>query len=1007
MAATEGSSTSVGSPTSSYDTALCLIPPKHLWPSVNRLRMLYDTKAYEKWPPHINIVYPFVGIDSLSSALESILSELKTWRQESEDSKLLVQLGEAGIFPHRHGNTIFICDKDPARSSRLAELRERILRVLGQSPGSYQMHMTIGQSEDLNSSSHKFLYEKAELLPTIKWEVEEIHILIRERMHIDGNATSQMKLWGTIDLTTLSISPLNVPTPFHEPETLAQVIDVEHDVIADISLPGRMPYVYSPSDEKWKIYPSSAAAAAAASSSQHTEVSLPQSLIVASYNVLAEFKYPPSQSRYPIIIRNLLDRSATSDVLVLEEVTDSFLSYLLRDDGIRQEYQFVSCGPPEQLDIEPLPSHLNTVVFSKWSFSWDWITFRRRHKGSVIVRFDNIGKPNENGFLPAILSTVHLTCGLTDGSVANKKLELQAILKYLSQSYPQNPWIVAGDFNITTSAYTINAALKKKAISSQTASYLAALETMISEAGLVDAWSYARVHHGDSSFEQDQRHLSEAYEGEEGATFDPIVNELAAEIVGSGFNNRPQRYDRILVKGEDLFAVSRFTMFGKIKGLLDNAAQTEEQTSYGSDHWGVRCLLKFTSQAEVNSTDGNSKLLVPVESKSAPGALGDVSQLRECLMERNVFPSGEDINGREAALNLLKEVILEDGGSGQIRGKPVFVVVPVGSYGLGVWTSSSDIDCLCIGPISPKTFFTLAAQRLRKAAARGVRVLRRVKAHSGTMLELEVQGIRMDLQYCPSTFIAETWPYATHLPPTDPVFSLSTQILAKLKPARDLYYLRRTVPDFAAFKVAYLFIKCWAKQRGIYAAKFGYLGGIHIAILLSRVCKLLISGGGQTVVSIPTIITTFFDHYARFDWATRMVFDPFFHNKRLRYMRTAREPMVILGFHGPSLNVALTASLPSVRTISEELKRASVLLSSPSDEMTWSRFLGGDGGKDFAESGSQSSGAEFLKSYKTYVRIDAQFWGVSLAKGSGFVGWLESRCVMLLVGKFVFRLYLR
>ncbi|KAJ8116169.1 hypothetical protein ONZ43_g4502 [Nemania bipapillata] len=40
---------------------------------------------------------------------------------------------------------------------------------------------------------------------------------------------------------------------------------------------------------------------------------------------------------------------------------------------------------------------------------------------------------------------------------------------------------------------------------------------------------------------------------------------------------------------------------------------------------------------------------------------------------------------------------------------------------------------------------------------------------------------------------------------------------------------------------------------------------------------------------------------------------------------------------------------------------------------------------------------EFLDTFKTFIKIDAQFWGVSLAKGSGFVGWLESRCIMLLV----------
>ena len=933
MAAPEETAESITLSVGSYDTALCLVPPQQLWSSIDRLRMLYD-KSYEKWPPHINLIYPFVAPESLSSASQAILSNLHDWVQERGDSKLRVRLDEAGVFNHKHNNTIFISDSDSTRVSYLSELRGRILGALGQGTGDYHMHMTIGQSEDKNAAPHKFLLDKAGLLPAVDWDVEMLHILVRERMQVDGNATSQMKVWGTIDLKNLSITQMKEPVTFQERDDLPETLDAESEATAASGSPNRLPYAFSPPDQRWTLY---------SEKSQTEEIHPVQSFHIASYNVLAEFEHPPSHKRYPLIIRNLLEQPATADVLVLEEVTDDFLSYLLRDDRIREAYRFVTCGPPEQPDIEPLPSHLNTIILSRWLFTWDWVSVRRRHKGSIVLQFAHIGKNDEDGFLPAILSTAHLTCGLTDGAVANKKLELQSLLQYLARSYPRNPWIVAGDFNITTSAYTIDAALKKKAISPQTATYLTSLETSLTEAGLVDAWSYARVQYGESSYDEDQKHPGEAYKGEEGATFDPTVNELAAEIVGSGFNNRPQRYDRILIKGQDFLQISGFNMFGKTKGVLGEDATegtdaTEGRLSYASDHWGVRCSLKFTSGIADQPADDNSKLLTPVDLKMASSLLADVSELRACLAKRNVLPSEEDIKSREAAFDLLKDAILEDSDEANARGKPTFVVVPVGSYGLGVWTPSSDIDCLCIGPISPRIFFTLATQRLRGAAAKGIRILRRVRAHSGTMLELEVLGVKMDLQYCPATFVAETWPYAMNLPPTDPAFSLSAQTLGKLKPIRDLYYLRRTIPDFAAFKLGHQVIKCWAKQRGIYAAKFGYLGGIQISILLARISKM-ISYDGKTV-SVPTILTTFFDHYAGFDWGNRMVFDPFFH-KRLRYVRTAREPMAILGLHPPALNTTLNASPPSVRTTSDEFKRASALLSQDDlGQFPWRRHVG-------------------------------------------------------------------
>ncbi|KAI1298958.1 hypothetical protein F5Y03DRAFT_366950 [Xylaria venustula] len=961
-------------PLDSHDTALCVIPPKQLWPLFNDLRSLYD-KAYEKWPPHINLVYPYVRIENLSRASDLVASVAS----QKSTGAIKIRLNAADVFCHKHDNTIFIYDDDKERTATLQDLRQALLKALGHnSTPNHRMHMTIGQSQELDRSSHKFLLEKASLLPEAEWTVDQLFILVRERLNIDGNAFSRMKIWGTIDIATFSVYKADTPEYFEESKLL---IHTEEGDTAGENSP-RMKFPYTLSDErKWILHQPPP--------TQAPRESNVDSLTIASYNVLAEFEFPPSQARYPLIIENVLQEPIVADVLVLQEVTDDFLSFICRNDGIREHYPFVSHGPPDQDNVEPLPSHLNVVVFSRWPFTWSWLSFNRRHKGSMIVTFTDIGKWDGDIFIPAILSTVHLTCGLTDGSVSSKKLELQALMTCLSEKYSQNPWILAGDFNITTSAYSIEAAFKKRTISSQTIAYLKGIENTLNESGLVDTWTSARVRYGDSmDLEQDFERQAVIYEGEQGATFDPTVNDLAADIVGNGFNNRPQRYDRILVKGED-FLVTSFTMFGRRRdylhgstmgGVSDSEDAPKNKLSYASDHWGVRCSLKITRRVDEGPTEDVSKLSEPVRLSPAPSSLNNVSELKSCLDDLKSIPTEADVMRRKEAIELLKDVVL-DNDTVTARGKPTFVLVPVGSYGLGVWTASSDIDCLCIGPISAKTFFALTIQRLRKAEDRGVKIRRKVNAHSGTMLELEVLDIKMDLQYCPSTIIAESWPHAMRLPASDPVFALPTQTLTKLKPARDMYYIRRTIPDYAAFRTAYYLIRHWAKQRGIYSAKFGLLSGIQISVILSRVCKLLSHEGMP--VPLPSILTTFFHHYANFDWGTQIAFDPFFH-KQLRYVRTAREPMAILGFYPPSLNTALNASLPSVWTISNEFKRASTLLSQ--ECTTWTTFLSGTQGF-----------VEFLASFKTFIKIDVQFWGVSLTKGSGFVGWLESRCVMLLV----------
>lgn len=966
----------------SRDTALCIIPPTQCWPSLERLRSLYD-KAHGHWPPHINLVYPFVKPDSLPQAAAQIAGRLKSLSTEYECRALPISLDVADVFVHRHDNTIFIHDSDQDHNKRLGDVRAAVFDALGQRSTAYRTHLTIGQSEDVTSDLHKFLLQKANLLPTVAWEAGELCILIRERSQRHGDISSEMKLWGTISLSDFLVQRHSETGSFYH-EQKATGSDVARDEAAVMSgVSSRSPFVFASTSQAWEPYQPPPP--------KNEGTPPPSYLRVCSYNVLAEFEFPPSQSRYHILIRNILKRPALSDILVLQEVTDDFLSYLLNDNDIRENYPFTTCGPPDQDNVDPLPSHLNVVVLSKWAFRWDWVSFKRKHKGSVILQFRDIGRTDGDAFLPLILATVHLTCGLTDGSVAAKKGELLAVLKYLSKEHPSNPWLLAGDFNITTSAFTIDAALKKKAISPQTSKYLSQMEAALTESGLSDAWTEAHLDNLDMSVGRGPNDTQGAFEGETGATFDPTVNELASEIVGNGFNNRPQRYDRILFKGHDFLSIAGFNMFGQDKGDLEvNLGTTFEPfKSYGSDHWGIRCILRMNSAERTNTSGEADKLVVPVEPKPPTASLASISDLREALTKRQVLPSEDDISKRKLALDLLQSILLDDDSeesATQTRSTLSLVLVPVGSYGLDTWTAASDIDCLCIGSIRSSTFFALATQRLRRASSDDVRILRRVNANSGTMLELEIKGVKMDLQYCPSTWIAESWPRAMRLQPNDPTFSLSIQTLAKLKPVRDLYYLRQTIPDLAAFRTAHYVVKAWAKQRGIYAGKFGYLNGIQISILLSRVCKLLFRDGTST--SAPTILTTFFDHYANFDWTTKMVFDPFFH-KHLRYLRTAREPMAIMGFHPPVLNTALAASMPSVRTIAEEFRKANEILSS--DGITWSDFLG--------EHQHADGALDFLTTYKSYVKIDVQFWGISLTKGSQYVGWLESRCVVLLVGK--------
>ncbi|KAI5466537.1 hypothetical protein BGZ63DRAFT_409803 [Mariannaea sp. PMI_226] len=957
----------------SHETALCIIPPRHQWEYVDRLRALYD-KAHGAWPPHINLIYPFVQPALLSHAAD-ILSRLPLQHHQHQ-----IKLDVADVFTHKDFNTILLRPDHDSETNLLSELREEVCRALS-SPGegAFHPHMTIGQSQDVLAASHHFLLEKARLLTPVAWEFSQIAILIRDTGPTRKEGPRHMKLWATLDMSSQQLQIHKRPDFFYGTAVAVPKIGTSLLNSKAVAQPS---FQYSEELRTWRpaaIYPS-----------QGNDQTVLERLIIASYNVLADFEWPPQSVRHASLLENILSGRASADILVLEEITDHFLPYLLSDERVRQRYPFSTYGPPDQPGLGPLPSLLNILVLSKFPFTWEYLPFQRKHKGCTVVQFPTVGTRQANGFFrPWILAACHLSQGLTNGAVVTKKNEIQRMLDHLSSQYQGHPWILAGDFNLPTSSYTVEASRKKHDISPATVQYLRDIEHSILGAGFVDTWLATRLESGESSdVANDYRSAADTHEGEQGATFDPFVNTLAARLVGTGLNNRPQRYDRILVQTVDQYRPQGFNMFGMTATVLDGGELT-----YASDHWGIRCLLVRSSCQD----DTIARVdMTRIHRKKASQGLSSFENLKQVLDSHGCLPAESDRVKRKEVFQVLEKVLLSPdrpGSESDTRSGLVIKLVPVGSYGLGVWTTTSDIDCLCIGSISTKTFFALAVQRIKRAGSENIRIIRRVRANSGYMLELEVCGISVDLQYCASRSVADSWPDIMRRPATDPIFTLPFQVLAKLKPARDLFYLRRSIPDMGQYRIAHLFIKAWAKARGIYSAKFGFLGGIHISVMLVPICKILALE--PEAVSSSDILMTFFHHYAEADWETAVVYDPFFH-KDLKYNRSFREPLCLLGWHAPSLNTAFTASVPTVKVVSAEFKRAKDLLMN--EGMTWDGLFGSSTESKIPQLTSPGA-TEFLLTYQSYLKIDAHYWGPSQEKGSRFVGWLESRCVLLLVGK--------
>ncbi len=133
------------------------------------------------------------------------------------------------------------------------------------------------------------------------------------------------------------------------------------------------------------------------------------------------------------------------------------------------------------------------------------------------------------------------------------------------------------------------------------------------------------------------------------------------------------------------------------------------------------------------------------------------------LHERGMILTENDVILYEKAFAKLSRTILGEeiqairSGGGLVayssseRGVSL-VLAPIGSYALNVWDITSDIDCLCVGSCSSNTFYSMARQHLRREADQGIRLLSADKSDSGSMLEVEIQSVKLKLQYCQSRF---------------------------------------------------------------------------------------------------------------------------------------------------------------------------------------------------------------------------------------------------------------
>ncbi|KAF2641918.1 Poly(A) polymeras-like protein [Massarina eburnea CBS 473.64] len=233
-------------------------------------------------------------------------------------------------------------------------------------------------------------------------------------------------------------------------------------------------------------------------------------------------------------------------------------------------------------------------------------------------------------------------------------------------------------------------------------------------------------------------------------------------------------------------------------------------------------------------------------------------ELVSCLKARDNFETPEGIQKRKEVLahvtNVTKEFITRVGRRQKLSEEAISKlggkVVTFGSFALGVYGPSSDIDTCIVAPrnVRREDFFDIWPQLFRDMSDKSqISELVEVPEAHVPIVKMAYRGISLDL-------IFGSLPSQPSIPEDLDLSNVS--ILRGLDDVggrtvngpRVVKELLALVPEHKSFRYALRTIKLWSNQRGIYGAVFGYPGGIAWAIMVARIAQLFPNACGATIV---------------------------------------------------------------------------------------------------------------------------------------------------------------
>jgi poly(A) polymerase len=303
-----------------------------------------------------------------------------------------------------------------------------------------------------------------------------------------------------------------------------------------------------------------------------------------------------------------------------------------------------------------------------------------------------------------------------------------------------------------------------------------------------------------------------------------------------------------------------------------------------------------------------------------------------------------------------------------------------GSHRLGVREPGVDIDVVCVAPrfCLREHFFTSLKERL--LSLQEVTNLSAIETAKVPIMTFDYGLINIDLSF--ARLNDNTVPEDVDIFDDKILRNVDTATEKSLNGPRVTDLIFHLVPNFDNFLKVLRCIRKWAKVRGIYGNKLGYLGGVNCNILVAFVCQL------YPKASPSSLLARFFRVYNTWKWPEPILLTQIKPNppgeqrevwSKEQYQYVHAMPIITPAY--PSMNSSVSVTLHTRNVMLTEFKRGNDVVQQIIREKgdNWSRLF---------------TPSDFFVKYNHYLCCHIIATGDNEDSRS-WIGFVESRLVRL------------